>query len=184
MRKIKYVLLLFLGYSPVVLSSLGLLYIWFIGLPYHSSFYYYNSIVLCRNCDIQLGVADEFCQRCGKSVQEIAYTVTSTHCDYCSSNSLYKNNDTEFCVKCGKALTASKEIMLSAIGYNNIRDYRTALIKDSIPRLFSNKIVGSFLIILFGLLSHNTIKQWMIHTIQKTLIANSIKRQEKGGDFL
>ena len=178
MKWLKYWFYLFIGRAPAIISIVALAYVWFIALPYQSSYYYYGSVVTCSDCTVQLGADDKFCAKCGKDVSIIGIISTYKHCDYCDSKSLYKNDDSQFCKECSSELTAAGTSKLSSLGFSTIKDFRHAVMLDNFLRLFNNKIVSTILIMLFGILGSNAVYQMLLRKARRKIINDGIKKQE------
>lgn len=169
-KRIKYYFLCFIGYSPIIFGVAVLLFIWFIQLPYKSTYYYVSPVVTCCECEIELGVDEKFCPVCSKSVKDIAVVNTYKHCNFCTSNELYKNDTVAYCKNCGKTLAEEKRIALAELGFSNIKSFRNAIMFDNFKRLVSNKIVTTIIVIALVIVSKNLIYQAMFRAAKRKIL--------------
>lgn len=163
-------------YAPIVFGIIGILFIWFIQVPYRSSLYYCNANAFCYDCDTSLGTDSKFCPVCSKEIEMIAAIKTFAHCDYCDSNVLYKNEIPEFCKNCGNKITEGTNKLLKELGYKDIKEFRNALYLENLKRLFSNKIFATVLVIIVTKLSFSFVVQLMTYLARRKILKEGKNR--------
>ena len=160
----------FIMYSPIILGIILVLYVWFIHVPYKSNLYYCNTSIFCARCDALLGTDAKFCPECSAAATDVAAIKTFAHCNFCSGNTVYKNEVPDFCQACGNNIAKAEDRLLKDFGYASIKDFRRALMFDNLKRLSSNKIFTTVIIILCTKLLFEFIIQLMTYLARKRIL--------------
>lgn len=176
MKKIKYYCICLIGYAPIVVGVIALIFVWFIKLPYSSTFYYCSTDVFCEGCSSKLDSDTKFCPGCSKLVADVAAIETYTHCNYCTNNTLYKNSTSEYCTNCGKSLMQGCTMHLADLGFKDVKAFRYAVMKDNLFRLFSNKVMVTVIILIGVYLTFNWIRGYMLACAKRRIIREGLQR--------
>lgn len=160
--------------SPIIIGVMLIIYVWFIDIEYYSTYYYCSTETACVDCNVLLGTDSTFCSKCGKAVGDIAGVRVYTHCDYCASTAIYRNDDKEFCSACGNRVTPGGTIKLKDLGFEKIDDFRKALMLDNVKKLLNSEIFISIIILFISIIGTKAIKGYLLNKLRKKIIKNGL----------
>ena len=166
-----------LKYYGKRLKYYGLMLVWFIKVPYSSSYYYYSSDVRCSECDKPLGSQDEYCSICGKAVKDVGIVKQYSHCAECRT--VYRNADSDYCKECGNALEPEGYVRLSSLGFSTCREFNRARMKDNLFRLLGNEIIITLIVIPVALIMRNVIIEQIRRWAMKKIIMSDSSYQDR-----
>lgn len=175
-KYIKYYLLRFLYLSPVII---GLILVIIVALrePYVGSLYCYGSEIRCIKCNTVLGSNELYCNECGGFVADVAAVMNYSHCNYCDSNKVYRNEQSTFCKYCGGMLSEERSCILGQIGFTTIKEFREAKFLESLNYVLNNKIIICLVICCFCAIARKWIYQTLKRKALKQIVDESINKQ-------
>ena len=162
---------------PIVFALIGIIYLWFIRVPYRSMYYCYQYDVICSSCSSIFNSKSDKCPTCGEEILDTGTVIVYKHCNQCSSSRLYKNDDSKVCKDCGAALAEEQVIKFAELGYSSISEYRKAYTIDNLKRLLNGRIVLSIVVMIVSLILSKLIKVQMVRTLQKRIIKEGLNKQ-------
>lgn len=177
MKRLKYLFWLGLGYLPIMLAIISIIYLWFIRVPYRSMYYCYQYDVVCSECSGIFNSKSDQCPNCGNNVLDTGTILIYKHCNKCNSSRLYKNDDSTVCKDCGEVLTEEQTVKFADLGYDSIPAYRKAYTLDNLKRLLNGRIVLSFIMLLLSPILSKLIKVHMLRTLQRRIIKEGLNKK-------
>lgn len=176
-KRLKYYGLMLFAASPIIIAIVLFIFVWFIKIPYSSSYYYYSSDVRCSECDKPLGSQDEYCSICGKAVKDVGVVKQYSYCAECRT--VYRNADSDYCKECGNALEPEGYVRLSSLGFSTCREFNRARMKDNLFRLLDNEIIITLFVIPAALIIRNIIIEQIRRWAMKKIIMSDSSYQDR-----
>lgn len=176
-KRLKYYGLMLFAASPIIIAIVLLIFVWFIKIPYSSSYYYYSSDVRCSECDKPLGSQDEYCSICGKAVKDVGVVKQYSYCAECRT--VYRNADSGYCKECGNALEPEGYVRLSSLGFSTCKEFNRARMKDNLFRLLDNEIIITLIVIPVALVMKNVIIEQIRRWAMKKIIMSDSSYQDR-----